>query len=250
MEQRQSWPLLGLGALLAAGLIGGATVLSTHFKSIGAGRQSITVKGLAEKPVKADSAEWSVGVAVHGETFADTLNALRQARPVLDKFLADQGFAAASISAGPESIEPNFEYEPLPQGGSRHVQKGFDGKQLIIVRSNALADIAKASEAIIELKAAGKPIVYSNPRYLINDLEAVKMSLIGEATRNAKQRAEEFAKVGEAHVGPMRTASQGAFYILPAEGDSENADDYGGVYDKTTVSKKARVVVTVEYTLD
>jgi hypothetical protein len=75
------------------------------------------------------------------------------------------------------------------------------------------------------------------------------MSLIGAATQNARQRAGEFAKVGNVQVGAMRAASQGAFYILPADSSAE-ADDYGGVYDKTTVEKKARVVVTIEYGIE
>lgn len=250
MTDRNSLSMLGLGVLLAAGMIGGAFVLGTHFKTLNAGRQSISVKGLAEKPVKADSAEWTVGVSVHGERFADTLQAVRDARPIIDDFLAKQGFAAENISVGPESVAPHTEYESQPGGGSRQVQRGFDGAQYLVVRSGALAKVDQASKAIIELKAAGKPIVYENPKFLIDDLESVKMSLIGAATRNAKQRAEEFAKVGDAHVGTMRSASQGAFYILPANGGDTDSSDYGGVYDKSSVDKKARVVVTIEYAIE
>ena len=46
--------------------------------------------------------------------------------------------------------------------------------------------------------------------------------------------------------GTMRSASQGAFYILRT-GDSMDSSDCGGSYDRTTVDKTARVVVTVEY---
>jgi hypothetical protein len=75
------------------------------------------------------------------------------------------------------------------------------------------------------------------------------MSLIGAATQNAQKRAEEFAKNGNVKVGAMRSASQGSFYILPA-GASEEATDYGGTYDKTTVDKLARVVVTIDYNIE
>ena len=73
-------------------------------------------------------------------------------------------------------------------------------------------------------------------------------ALIADATRNAHDRATEFARSGEASVGTMRSASQGAFYILPARGSSGD-DEYGGTYDKSTIDKLARVVVTVEYAL-
>jgi uncharacterized protein len=47
----------------------------------------------------------------------------------------------------------------------------------------------------------------------------------------------------------MRSASQGAFYIL-APGGNSDTDDYGGTYDKTTIDKQAKVVVTIVYTIE
>lgn len=75
------------------------------------------------------------------------------------------------------------------------------------------------------------------------------MSLIAAATENARRRAEEFIKSGKARLGSIRSASQGAFYIL-ADTTDARADDYGGVYDKSTVDKVARVVVTVEFNIE
>ena len=62
-------------------------------------------------------------------------------------------------------------------------------------------------------------------------------------------RAEEFAKNGGVKAGRLRSASQGAFFIL-APGGSADDSDYGGTYDKTTVKKIARVVVTIEYAIE
>jgi hypothetical protein len=75
------------------------------------------------------------------------------------------------------------------------------------------------------------------------------MSLIAAAMQNSRTRAGEFAKNGDVKVGAMRSASQGAFYILPAGAD-QDVSDWGGAYDKTSVDKVARVVVTVDYGID
>ena len=139
--------------------------------------------------------------------------------------------------------------EEFDQGHYRQKQQGFAGTQMIRVRSKDLARVAQAHKSIIQLAAEGKPVLYYAPQYLIQDLESVKMSLIGAATYNARQRAEEFAKVGRVGVGLMRSASQGAFYILPADSDGD-VSDYGGVYDKSSVAKKARVVVTITYGIE
>ena len=115
-----------------------------------------------------------------------------------------------------------------------------------MINSTDITRIIAASKAVVQFKSDGHPVSFGAPQFLVSNLEGVKMSLIGAAMQNSRARAEEFAKNGGVEVGAMRSASQGAFYILPA---SANADvsDWGGTYDKSTVDKIARVVVTVDY---
>jgi uncharacterized protein len=101
----------------------------------------------------------------------------------------------------------------------------------------------------VQFQVDGNAVYFEPPLYLVSSLEDIKMSLIGAATLNAKTRAQEFAKNGGIELGRMRSASQGAFYILPARADNE-VSDYAGTYDKTTIDKKARVVVTIEYGIE
>jgi hypothetical protein len=240
--------LVVFGVLLALGMSIAAFILGAQVRNVGAGRQTITVKGLAEKAVKADRAEWQITLSARGKTFAGALAELRAVRPKIDAFIAGQGFAGAEISADQEQVDPFITVQERPNGVRREVQDGYLAQQRIALRTNDLNKIAAASKAALEFKAAGNPIAYSSPSYLIDNLEAVKMSLIAAATQNAQARAEEFVKNGNARIGAMRSASQGAFYILRA-GDSIDTNDYGGAYDQTTVDKTARVVVTIEYNI-
>ena len=50
--------------------------------------------------------------------------------------------------------------------------------------------------------------------------------------------------------GMMRSASQGAFNILSATSTDNDDSDYGGTYNKDTIDKKVRLVVTIEYGID
>lgn len=237
-----------LGGLLALGLVAGGFVLGQQARAIGSGRQTITVKGLAEKSVRADHAEWQIGLRVHGATFAEALSTLRRERPALTEFLAKQGFPKESQVDSAESVNPNMVEEQLPSGRSHTVQRGFNASQQIVVTTKDLPRAEAAAKAALQLQADGLPVFFSAPLYLVTDLEDIKMSLIGAATQNAQKRAEEFARNGNAKVGSMRSASQGAFYIL-APGANVEAMDYGGAYDKQTVEKVARVVVTIEYNI-
>jgi uncharacterized protein len=240
-----------LGVLLALGMSSAAFIFGLQAKHIGAGKQSIAVKGLAEKPLTADYAEWSVGLRVQSATFAEALAKLRKERPALDAFLAAQGFAADALKSGKETVTPNFVEEEAPGNRTRTVQRGFNAAQDVLITSKDLPRVEAAHKAILQFVGEGHPAHFEDPAFLVSNLEDIKMSLIGAATQNAQKRALEFAKNGNATLGAMRSASQGAFYILPAGASVDSSDyGYGGTYDKSTIAKTARVVVTIDYNIE
>jgi uncharacterized protein len=248
MNHALARPLIIMAAILAVGAVLAAQVFGMHAKNIGAARQTISVKGLAEKPVKADRAEWTVSTEVIAPTFAEALAKLRATQPKVRAFLNTQGFDGVSIKGADESVGAHMVEEEF-KDRTRYVQKGFEARQSLTVTTQDLAKIAAASKAILQFEAEGNPVTHQQPLYMVGNLEEVKMSLIGAATQNAHARAVEFAKNGNATVGSMRSASQGSFYILP-DGATVEVDDYGGRYDKSTIDKLARVVVTIEYNIE
>jgi hypothetical protein len=239
--------VIALGGLLAIGLVLGAFVLGAQTKSIGSGRATVSVKGLAEKPVKADSAEWIVTVQALAPTFPQALAKLRLERIALDRFFEKQRFEKSNVRDNVETIEPHYVDREM-NGRAIRVMEGYLGRQSITVNSNTLDKITAGYRAALDYVASGHDVTYAEPSYLVSGLEEVKMSLIGAATENARKRAEEFIKQSDAQLGGMRSASQGAFYIVPNTAGAK-MDEYGGAYDKSTIDKVARVVVTVEYNL-
>ncbi len=249
MEKQSTLAMTILGILLAIGMSSAAFILGVQAKKAASGQQSITVKGLAVKDVRADNAEWTVSISVNEPTFAEALNKLRAERPALDSFLTKEGLDKSGWLEGGESVTAHMETVYLPQGGTKTEQHGYDATQSIIVASKDLPKIVVASKNILALQAEGRPFTSTAPLYLVSNLEDIKMSLIAAATENARKRAEEFVKQDKVKVGVMRSASQGAFYILAPGGNSET-DDYGGTYDKTTINKLAKVVVTIVYNIE
>jgi uncharacterized protein len=235
--------------IFSVALVIAAAILGYNVKQVGGGRESISVKGLAEKPIEADRAEWTVTLQTQGATIADALGELRREKPELDKFLAAGGFEKAQLTDSSESTEPNYEEVEGRNGNLRSVQVGHLARQSVTIDSPDIARVVAASKAAVQLKADGRPVSFGQPQFLVSNLEEIKMSLIGAAMRNSRTRAEEFAKNGDVEVARMRSASQGAFYILAA-GANQDVSDWGGSYDKSTVHKVARVVVTVDYAID
>lgn len=238
-----------LGLLLAIGMASAAFILGVQAKRAVTGQQSITVKGLAEKPIQADRAEWTIRIAVSHATQSGALDAVARTRQVVESFLVKEGFAKASWSINVETLGPHYE-DVYINDRFRQVQKGYEGYQNVRVVSKDLAKITAANKAFLQLRVDNHPVIANAPKYLVGNLEKIKMSLIADATRNARTRATEFVKQDGAKVGVMKKARQGAFYILPVGGNNDGDNHYGGVYDKTTIDKIARVVVTIVYNIE
>ncbi len=236
-----------IGGLIALGLAAAAWLHGWQLRQSRLPGQSISVKGLAEKPITADSAEWQLAVRAKRKTAGEAVETLRAEREVTLAFLTQAGFAATTVALASESVDESYEERRVAGGDSIKVADGFQASQVITVTTTEVAKIEQAHRASIKLKIDGRSVVISAPSYLVSSLEDVKMSLIGAATKNAQKRAEEFATQGGVKVGSIRSASQGAFYILPPTSTGRNPDDYGGIYDKTTIAKIARVVVTIDY---
>lgn len=249
MDKQSSTAMAILGLTLALGMSSAAFILGVQAKKAVSSQQSITVKGLAEKAIAADRAEWTVSVSVTAPDFAQALAKLRAERPALDKFLLDHALDKAGWQEGNEFVSPHMEDVPLPDGGTKSVQNGFDAHQDIVISSQDLTKVVTANKDFLSLQAEGHLVDAESPLYLVSNLEDIKMSLISAATENARKRANEFTKQDGVGVGVMRSASQGAFYILAAGANAET-DDYGGVYDKSTINKVAKVVVTIVYNIE
>lgn len=250
MNERKNYTsaIIGLGLLLAIGMATAAFILGVQAKKAVSGQQSITVKGLAEKPIQADSAEWQIDIAVTDATQAGALKKLALEQNVVEAFLKKQGLEASAWVADVEQLLPHYE-EVFVKDIPRQVQNGYDAIQTIRVTTNDLVKITAANKALLQLRIDNHPVTARSPNYLVSNLEEIKMSLIADATKNARMRATEFVKQDGVKVGVMKSASQGAFYILPVSGQVSD-DSYGGTYDKSTIDKTARVVVTIVYNID
>lgn len=236
--------------ILSLGFIISASVLGYALKNFNSTKDSITVKGLTEKPIQADSARWEIKSQTNlaSNTIPEAYQLLDQQIKTLQSFFVEHGFKAVDMKLGNKSSQPYYEEVDNGEGKTIREFKGYVAMQPLIVTSRDIKKIEKTAKDAYLLDEKGITIE-QKPEYLVSNLEEIKMSLIANATKNAYSRANEFAKVGGVKVGAMRSASQGAFYILPESG-SDDDSDYGGAYDKATINKIARVVVTINYAIE
>lgn len=250
METASRNGLMILGGLLALGMITAAFTLGVRFKDV---RQPgvITVKGLAEKVVQADTAKWDVRISWGGDgaSYRQVLDSLDKRTPKLKAFLLQQGFDEHELTVNVPSVNEAYKTVRDKYGNTDSVLDGYSGSQTISVSSNRLEVVQAAYLAVMQLRAEDGSVQFDEPRYLLSGLENIKHEMIAAATADARARAAEFVKGSGRKVGAIQSASQGSFNIY-SEGGSDNDEDYGGTYSTATIGKSVRLVVTVQYAVD
>lgn len=167
------------------------------------------------------------------------------------KFLKEQGFTDTDREITDISVNERTEYYVDEFGKDRSRKNGYNATRSIVLSTKDLPKLQKALAQIQFLRAENEAIDFSNPDYYLENLEEIKRDLIAKATQDAYVRAEEFAKTSNVKVGLLRSASQGSFDIKSTRPNTEDSDDsYGGSYDTSTIDKKVRLVVTIQYAIN
>jgi len=248
MRRRQSGAttlgLLLLGLALAVGLIGAAGLVSRSLERIKLAGDKITVKGYAEEKVVSDAGTWRATVTVRSGDLQSGYRALEADTARVQALL--ESVAGASAGVAVSSVAARPQYEMGPGGVQTGRITGYELDRNFELSSTDVALIGRVATQASSLISEGVSINSWPPQYFYNDLNAVKVRLIGAATRDAQQRAEQFAAGSGVTVGPLRSASQGVFQITRP--NSTETADYGS-YDTSTVEKVVKAVVTVEYSV-
>ncbi len=249
-EDRISALVLAIG--ICAGLVLAAAVLGRSLADIRKTERYVTVKGFAEREVKADLAVWPIHLEAAGNAVAEVSQTLETTRAKVLAFLKDKGFPSEEIASQDLRVSDRQARE---YGESRSPLR-YIGAATIVVRSKDVDRVQQVSRLTGDLVRAGVVLGTQGgsqgPQFLYTQLSAIKPSMITDATKNARAAADQFASDSGSAVGSIRRASQGLFSISDrdraASGDAEGG---GGYYARASdPNKLVRVVVTVDYLLE
>lgn len=238
-----------LGFILALGLILASFVLGTQFKNLRP-KGVISVKGVAEAFYKSGEATWEVRIKTWDLNSKKSFEKAKQKQEVLQKFLLEY-FDETQLKSKSFSVGKVYEYRYNSKTDREEsVANGYEATGGFVITTRELEKLEQVREKLMEWRVDDEEIVVFQPQFYLEDLEKIKVEMISQATKDARNRAEEFAKTGGAKVGAMKSASQGTFNIY-AENDKENEESfYGGSYSTSTIVKKVRLVVTIQYEIE
>lgn len=223
--------------VLAIGMVALGYEISESINNFVAKDRVVTVKGLAEMEVPANKVTWPLMYKEVGNDLSALYNKISYTNKAIVNFLKEKGITEEEISINaPEIIDMQAE---------RYVGENktyrYNVTTVITVTSNKVDLVRSLISEQGELLKQGIAITGGDYRYNIQydytSLNEIKPQMIEEATQNAREAAQKFAKDSDSELGKIKRAHQGQFSI-------ENRDA------NTPYIKRIRVVTTIEYSLE
>lgn len=198
--------------------------------------RKVTVKGLAEREVKADKVTWPIMSKELGDNLPELYGRIADKQKTIKAFLVANGIKANEITVNaPKVIDLNADQYSINAHAYRY------NVTLVLTVTSHNVDLVRSIIARQgELLKQGVAIVAgdydSNPTYEYVSFKKMKPAMMTEAIENAQATAQQFAKNSKSKINKIVKADQGQFSI-----DDRDSN--------TPWIKQVRVVTTVTYSL-
>ncbi len=223
--------------LVAVGIVVLGLCVKSGLGSFSRNARVVTVKGLAEKEVKADKVIWPIVYKELGNDLNALYNTINKKNKVVFDLLESKGIAADEITTSVDVTDMDADAYTADRSPYR-----YRVSSIITVNTQKVDTVLALLKEQISLIQKGVAVTFSNYSYPsiqfeYTGLNDIKPEMIKEATRNARKAAEQFAIDSESKLGKIKTANQGQFSISDRD-------------QNTPYIKNVRVVTTIQYMLE
>lgn len=238
MMESKDKALLGLGALVAAGLVGAAFVAARAFYDVRSLGDALSVTGSAREHVTSDRVKWASSISrnVLAADLKSGYAQMKRDEVAVRAFLKSAGIADEAMTISPVTMGEIYKQD-------WNAPKEYSLRQSVEVRSEDVAKITAIAKDLQPVIDQG--VIFSSDylEYTYSKLPDLRVSLLSDAVKDAQTRAAKIDESTGRGVGAVRSASMGVVQVLPV--GSTEVSDYGA-YDTQSIEKE--VMVTVKAT--
>jgi hypothetical protein len=223
----------------------GAWLGSSAIRTLNRNNDVLTVYGSAKKQIRSDYIIWRSSVSSQQTTLPQAYQEVKRHTERVQAYLKSKNVPDNVISLSA------IDTQPVPEVTSNGTQTGrnlaYRLTQRFEIRSNDVDAIGAISQSSTELINEGIPFTSEAPEYLYTQLSQLRVEMIGEATKDAKARAEAITRNVGGRIGAVRGAETGVFQIT-----SRNSTEVSGsgVYNTSSLEKDITAVVTLTFAME
>ena len=243
MNERSSQTFWGMAAL-SLSLVVAALIISSAAVKVKRAQDAIAVTGSARMQVESDFAVWRGSITANAPTLQRASLDLANYRVRVREFIKRSGVPDSVITF---KTVYSIAHQQYDENGhfTGHIL-GYEVSQWFEIRSANIDMIISVADAAQTLMREGIPFSSNSPEFFYTELDEARVSLMAEATKDARRRAEQIAKAARGSIGPIRQARMGVIQVVAPH--STTVSDYG-VYDTSTRKKDVVAVVKVTFSV-
>jgi hypothetical protein len=228
---------------IAAGIFLAGLFVAGALKDIRRTNDEITVTGSAKRPIRADHAIWRPSVTAQNLSVTAAFEQVQSQSNRVVAFLKAQGVADSSVTLRPVET---YTVESYSNTGEQR-PPSYRVTQTFEIRLNDVDAMAKLAREANTLMMQGIPLTGSAPEYIYTELADIRIAMLGDATKDAKTRAERIAESVGASLGAVRSVHLGVFQVT-----TRNSTDVSsmGINDVSSIEKDITSVVHVTFGLE
>ena len=238
---------------MSFGLIISAALISNAMNKANKDENRITVKGVAERRIKADKALINIVISDKNENLDELKKSISEKEKLATDLIRNLKIDSNDYSIGNLRIQPNYIEAssnvkqqttaistPIIQNAKI---SDYEGVETISIVTKDIDKVEEFFQKLLELKLQSNNIQINEPEFFITNIERYKKDMVVDASRNAEIRAIEMLKVNNNEIGGLKNISQGQFEILEDTEDVRKINEN----EANQIYKKMRVVVTATY---
>ena len=211
------------------------------------GSEGITATGSASCDFESDLIVWRGSFSAFAETTGSAYSTIKHDAQMVKEYLEENGIQESEMVFSSVNISKHYNSVYNDEGnyvGDELV--GYDLYQDVSVSSTDVDKVEKISRDITGLIESGIEFTSDSPEYYYTKLDELKLQLIEDATKNAKERIDLIASGAGSRAGDLSEASLGVFQITARNSASEEYS-YGGTFNTYSRNKTATITVRLNY---
>jgi len=233
-------------ALIAAlAIVASSMILVGGIEAVKGGNSKIIVTGSAKQQITSDLIVWTGSFTAKSPALQEAYTKLEADKAKVMNYLLKQGVPEDKIVFS--SINTNTYYIVLPSGQYTSDVDYYELNQTVTISSGEIDKVTEISRNVTELINEGIQFQSNAPQYMFTKIADMKVTMLAEATKDARKRAEMIAENAGNKLGQLKYADMGVIQIAPLY--SNEVSDYG-MNDTYSLEKEITAIVHCEFEIN
>jgi uncharacterized protein len=228
--------------ILVIGVISAALILTNGVVKIKATRTNIVVTGSAKQQITSDLIVWTGSFNAQSANLQDAYTKLEASRDKVSTYMTGKDIKKDDIVFS--SITTTINYAMNDYGNYTNEIENYTLSQTVTISSKEIDKITDISRNATELLNQDVAFESNPPQYFYTKLADLKVTMLAEATKDARKRAEMIVENAGNKLGDLKYADMGVMQITPLY--SNAVDDYG-INDTSSLEKEITAVVHCQF---